>query len=320
MVHIAVDGLSVVYRKTEPRPGLRGRLKDLVSPVRKDVRALRGITFEVEQGECVAYIGPNGSRKTTTVKVLSGILKPSGGTVRVLNHEPIRRSPEFLAQIGLVLGAKSQLWPDLPALDTFLFLKEIYRLSDSEFNTRLKYLSTLFEVEGLVRTPVRLLSHGERVKMQLICSVLHGPKVLFMDEPTLGLDMWARAAVHDFILKSVRDLGTTVLLTSHNLDDVDRLCDWIIVLNEGQIIYDGRKAALREQFNRLRKVSISGIAPGVQEGWAVPLEVLDEGPQTLTLVVPVDTVGVINELAGPGTSITVESVPLEYMIRKLVGK
>jgi len=320
MAHITVDNLAVTYHKTEPRPGLTGRIADLFSPVRTQVHALRGVSFVVEAGECVGYIGPNGSGKTTTIKALSGVLRPSGGSARVLGYEPIGRDPRYLAQIGLILGAKSQLWADLPAMDTFLFLKEVYRLGDAEFKARLDHLCELFGVTELIRTPVRLLSQGERVRMQLICAVLHGPRVLFMDEPTYGLDIWAQAAVRDFTLKAVKELGTTVLLTSHNLDDIDRLCERIIVLNEGQIVYDGKKAALRAQFDALRKVSISGDAAAALKDCGIPREVLDEGPEGTTFIVGADQLGAVHRAIGPGASVSVESVPLEYMIRKLVGR
>ncbi|MCX6703820.1 MAG: ATP-binding cassette domain-containing protein, partial [Candidatus Woesebacteria bacterium] len=211
---IIVDGLVKNFEITEKEPGLTGAVKSLFSPKKKEVHALRGISFTIQPGELVGFIGPNGAGKTTTLKTLSGLLYPTSGFVEVLEYDPWERKPEFLKQISLVMGQKNQLWWDLPAIETFELNRAIYEIPTRTYQENLKELVTLLEVEKLLETPVRKLSLGQRMRMELIAALLHKPKVLFLDEPTIGLDLIAQQKMRDFIYDYNRRYGATILLTS----------------------------------------------------------------------------------------------------------
>lgn len=224
-----------------------------------EVKAVDDISFSIKQGELVGFIGPNGAGKTTTLKCLSGLLFPSKGEVSVLGFTPSQRRKEFLSQISLVMGQKNQLWWDLPSLDTFRLHKEIYDISDSEFKYTLDELVKLLEVENLLSVPVRQLSLGQRMKLELIASLIHRPKVLFLDEPTIGLDVVMQKKIRDFIIAYNRKYNATILLTSHYMKDVKEMCKRVIVIDHGKIIYDGKldKLVARFAFTKLITVILS---------------------------------------------------------------
>ena len=244
---ISVSHLSKYYKSYQKEPGFLGSIKSLVSRKYETVTAVDNISFSISEGELVGFIGPNGAGKTTTLKCLSGLLYPTSGEVSVLGFTPWERKYEFLSQIALVMGQKNQLWWDLPALETFLLNKEIYEISTKKFNEALSELSTLLKVDQLLKTPVRKLSLGERMKMELIASLIHSPKVLFLDEPTLGLDVVMQQNLRDFIKEYNKSYHATIILTSHYMKDVESLCKRVIIINLGKIIFDGALDTLVKQ-------------------------------------------------------------------------
>lgn len=256
---IIVDHLVKNFEVTEKQPGLSGAISSLFSPKKKTVRALKNISFTISPGELVGFIGPNGAGKTTTLKVLSGLLYPTGGFVEVLEYNPWDRKPEFLRQIALVMGQKNQLWSDLPAIETFELNRAIYEIPKREYKENLNELVTLLEVEKLLGIQVRRLSLGQRMRMELIAALLHKPKILFLDEPTIGLDLVGQEKMRDFIQDYNRRFGATILLTSHNMDDLIDLARRVIVIDEGQILFDGILGELVERFakERIIKVTLS---------------------------------------------------------------
>lgn len=216
-----------------------GSVKSLFSRKYYDVKAVNDVSFEIEEGELVGFIGPNGAGKTTTLKTLSGLLYPTKGEVSVLGYTPWKRQPEFQKQFALVMGQKNQLWWDLPAIESFILNKEIYEVPKEQYETTLNELSELLEVKDLLKIQVRKLSLGERMKMELIAALIHSPKVLFLDEPTIGLDVVAQKKMRDFIKVYNQKYKSTIILTSHYMDDVKELCKRIIIIDKGQKLFDG---------------------------------------------------------------------------------
>ncbi len=241
---IVVRNLSKTYRVHEREAGLRASLKSLVRRKYRDVRAVDDISFEVPPGEIVGFLGPNGAGKTTTLKMLSGLLHPTTGSVRVLGFEPFRRDRAYLRRMSMVMGNKGQLQWDIPAGDAFLVNKVVYRLSDAEFRAALGELSDLLDLGPLIKKQVRSLSLGERMKCELAAALLHRPMVLFLDEPTIGLDVTMQQRIRTFIADYNRRTGATVLLTSHYMADVVALCKRVIVIHHGWLLYDGDLSAL----------------------------------------------------------------------------
>lgn len=218
--------------------------------------ALDNISFEIGNNEFVGFIGPNGAGKTTTMKILAGILYPTKGEVKVLNFFPFDKKVEFLKQISFVMGQKSQLIFDLPPIDTFLLNKEIYEIPFSSFKKNLDYLTSLFGVEKLIYKPTKMLSLGERMKMELIASLLHSPKIIFLDEPTIGLDIFSQEAIRNFLKTYQKESQATIILTSHYLEDVKRLAKRLIIINKGKIIYDGDLKKIISKFSKVKYLSL----------------------------------------------------------------
>ena len=229
---ISVQNLEKFYRVHKKESGLKGSFKALFSRQYEDVKAVKGVSFTVEKGEFVGFLGPNGAGKTTTLKMLSGLLFPTGGKVEVLGFTPQERKEEFLKQISFVMGQKNMLWWDLPPIETFALNKAIYEVSDSDYKKVLDELIELFGIQDILHQPVRQLSLGQRMQCELISSLLYMPKVLFLDEPTIGLDVVAQQKVRDFIYDYNRKYNSTILLTSHNMDDVVNLARRVIVIDE----------------------------------------------------------------------------------------
>ncbi len=223
---------------------------------KETVEALKGISFSVEQGELLGYIGPNGAGKSTTVKILSGILTPESGSVSVNGRIPWENRKEHVRHIGVVFGQRSQLWWDVPLLDSYSLLKDIYRIPDGDYASRLKELADALELDPLLRTPLRQLSLGQRMRAELCGSLLHRPELLFLDEPTIGLDAVSKLALRDFLKWENREHGTTVLLTTHDMEDIAALCPRVMVLGHGQKLFDGEFADLLRRFDTTRTVTV----------------------------------------------------------------
>jgi ABC-2 type transport system ATP-binding protein len=236
---IVVEGLSKTFHVAKKQPGLAGSIRALFSREYNDVRAVDDVSFTIACGELIGFLGPNGAGKTTTLKVLAGLLHPSAGYVRVLGHEPFRRERPFQRRIALVLGQKNQLWWDLPAYESFVLNREIYRIPRPQFDSTLEELVALLDLGSLIHTPVRRLSLGERMKCELAGALLHRPALLFLDEPTIGLDVVMQQRIREFIGEYNRRHGATVILTSHYMQDVTTLCKRVIVINQGRLVFDG---------------------------------------------------------------------------------
>jgi ABC-2 type transport system ATP-binding protein len=245
---VRVSELCKVYRVPEREAGLRAAAKSLVRRRTRDVRAVDAISFEIAPGEVVGFLGPNGAGKTTTLKMLSGLLYPTSGEATVLGHSPSKRDKELLRRITLVMGNRNQLQWDLPALDSFELNRAIYRIMRPDFVRLRDELVELLDVGDLVRKPVRNLSLGERMKVEIVGALLHRPQVLFLDEPTIGLDVTMQRRIRSFLSEYNARYGATVLLTSHYMADVQALCRRVVVIHHGRLLFDGELAALTERF------------------------------------------------------------------------
>jgi ABC-2 type transport system ATP-binding protein len=226
------------------------------------VEAVKGISFRVERGELLGYLGPNGAGKSTTIKMLTGILVPSSGHVRVAGLEPSRRRIELARRIGAMFGQRIQLWWDLPLLDSFELLRHVYKVPGDRYRERLGRLRGVLDLDGFLQTPVRQLSLGQRIRGELAAAMLHGPELLFLDEPTIGLDVVAKQRVRDFLLEINRQDGVTVMLTTHDLGDIERLCHRLLVIDHGSLIWDGGIRALKERFGGERALVVDLEEPG----------------------------------------------------------
>jgi ABC-2 type transport system ATP-binding protein len=300
---VQVDGLTKVFRVAEREAGLRASLRSLVARKWREVRAVDGISFEIDAGEIVGFLGPNGAGKTTTLKMLSGLLYPSGGEARVLGHVPSRRERDYLRRMTLVMGNRNQLQWDLPAFDSFELNRAIYRLPREDFLRTRDELIELLDVGDLVRKPVRQLSLGERMKVEVVGSLLHLPQVLFLDEPTIGLDVTMQKRIRTFVAEYNARYGATVLLTSHYMADVEALCKRVIIIHHGQILFDGQLSALADQFAAYKTIE-AVLADGERITMQVPKA--DTSRETAKLLAEHD----VHDL-------TVEDPPIEDVIEQV---
>ena len=248
--------MSKTYRISEKQPGLAGTIQHLLRRRHRDVLAVDGISFTIEPGEIVGFLGPNGAGKTTTLKMLTGLIHPSGGELEVAGHEPFRRQARFLRQITLVMGNRQQLLWDLPALDSLRVNAAVYGIAEAEAQRRIGQLAEMLELGQELRRPMRKLSLGQRMKAELLAALLHEPAVLFLDEPTLGLDVNAQARVRDFLADYNRRTGATVLLTSHYMGDITALCPRVLLIHQGQLFHDGSLADLTQRLAPCRQVRL----------------------------------------------------------------
>jgi ABC-2 type transport system ATP-binding protein len=281
---IQTHQLSKTFVANEKQPGLRGSVRAIFRPIRRETQAVQSISFDVEEGERLAFIGPNGAGKSTTIKMLVGILYPTSGQAQVLGKTPWRERQKLAYEIGAVFGQKSQLWYHLPPADSFELLARIYELDRAAYRQRLDYLTELFELGDYLHAPVRKLSLGERMRCEIAASLLHRPRILFLDEPTIGLDVVVKQRIRDLILELNEQENVTIFLTSHDAGDVEVLCKRAMVINHGQVIYDGRVSTLKRDYMHTKTVSLKlgqswqGFdSPGVQvlkhKGYGVKLEV-----------------------------------------------
>ena len=317
MPTIVVRDLRKVYRVHQKPQGLMGSLRSLVRRKYKTVRAVDGISFDIEPGEMVGFLGPNGAGKTTTLKMLSGLIFPTSGSVRVLDYVPWERKNAYRRQFALLMGQKNQLWWDLPAAESFRLLKEIYAIDDAPFERVLGQLTELLLVKDLLNQPVRELSLGERMKMELIAALLHSPRILFLDEPTIGLDVVAQASIRRCLREFNRHSGVTVLLTSHYMRDIEALCDRVLIINHGRLIHDGPLADIVSRLAPHKIINLrlrDGAAPESFDGMG---EVLKFEPPRVTLRVGRDAVArhaatLLQRF--PIDDLTVEDPPIEDVI------
>jgi ABC-2 type transport system ATP-binding protein len=253
---INVRNLSKSYYVHKKAAGLRGSIRSLFFRKKIEKQAVRGVSFDVQPGEILGLVGPNGAGKTTLVKMLAGIIHPTAGQVRVLGHTPWERNNDFRRRIALIMGQKAQLWWDLPAGDCFLLLKEIYQIPAHRYAENLDYLAGVLDVKEHLDVQVRRLSLGERMKMELIAALLHEPKVVFLDEPTIGLDLTAQRAIRDFLLAYRESHQPAMILTSHYMEDIERLCKRIAIIQDGEFIFDGRLKEIAQTYAAQKVVTV----------------------------------------------------------------
>ncbi|MDI9635009.1 ATP-binding cassette domain-containing protein [Kamptonema cortianum] len=256
MAIIEVEGLTKTFRIVERLPGGIGALKSVMRPTYKDVHAVNDVSFQINEGEFVGFLGPNGAGKTTTIKILTGILAATSGRVNVAGYAPFDRKPEMLRQLALVMGNRQQLWWDLPAVDSFAVLKEIYGVPDNEYQSRLDELVEPLGLNGKLRTQVRKLSLGERMKCELVAALLHRPRIVVLDEPTIGLDISSQRNIRAFLKHYNQTTGATIILTSHYMQDIEALCERVIVINHGSLVFDGKLKDLTSKFSETRRLRV----------------------------------------------------------------
>jgi len=245
-IAIHAQDLRKVYRIATRRPGLLGGFGGLLWPKYHDIEAVQGISFEIPTGQFVGYVGPNGAGKSTTVKMLAGILHPTSGTISVNGLSPQAQRQKLAWQIGVVFGQRSQLWWDLPAVDSFEILAAMYEVPRSDYLDFMKRFSDLLGIDEFLQIPVRRLSLGQRMRADLAAAMIHRPRVLFLDEPTIGLDVVAKSRIREFLLETNQSQGVTILLTTHDLRDIEELCKRVMVINHGRLVYDGSLSSLRD--------------------------------------------------------------------------
>jgi len=318
---VEVRDLRKTFRVTERQEGLAATLRSFVRRQRRDINAVAGITFGIEAGEVVGFLGPNGAGKTTTLKMLSGLLYPTGGEARVLGFVPWRRENAYLQQMTLLMGNRTQLVWDIPAADSFRVLQEIYRVPEDSFRKTVGELTELLELQDLVHKPVRNLSLGERMKVEFAAGLIQSPRVAFLDEPTIGLDISMQVRIRRFVAEYNRRTGATILLTSHYMDDVVALCKRVIVIHHGQLLYDGPLADLAE-----RMAPFKVIVATLHDGAAADLSAYgtvvarDEGRITLKVdrqIAPERAARLVNDLGDRLTDISVEDPPIEEVIDRV---
>ena len=321
---VIVRNLTKTYRVPIRQPGLVSSIKGLVKKSYRTVEAVKGIDFSVDGGEMVGFIGPNGAGKTTTLKMLSGLLHPNSGYASVLGHTPWKRRPEYLRQISMVLGNKSQMLWDIPPLDTFHVLAKIYRVPTKVYQDTLDELVDLLEMEDLLQKPVRNFSLGERMKCELVAGLIHRPKVMFLDEPTLGLDVSMQNRLRVFLTAYNQRSGVTVILTSHYMADVVALCPRVILIHRGELLYDGDLSGLADRLAPFKLIKLTlghdQKTPDLHNNCPEGIEVLEQEGSRLVLRVvrskaPTITSDLLNTL--PVSDLSVENPPIEAVIDQI---
>ncbi len=254
---IYVDNVTKEFKKVVKDSGLKGSVKSLFNRKYDIVKAVDDISFHVPKGEILGFIGANGAGKSTTIKMLTGILTPTSGNIQINGQVPYKNRKKYVKEIGVVFGQRTQLWWDLPLVETFSVLKQIYQVEDKAFNERMGLLNEVLELEDFVKSPVRTLSLGQRMRADLAASLIHNPKVLFLDEPTIGLDVAVKNNIRKAITQINEQEKTTIILTTHDLNDIESLCKRIVMIDKGKIMYDGSLTQMKTQFGKYREVNIS---------------------------------------------------------------
>lgn len=321
-VAIEVRGLTKTYRTYRKQPGFRGAIRGLFHREHEEVHAARDIQFTVEEGETVGFLGPNGAGKTTTLKMLAGLLYPTSGTAKVLGHVPWERSMEYRRSFALVMGQKNQLWWDLPARESLELNSRIYNLDPSSARRTIETLTERLQVQGKLDTMVRELSLGERMKMELVAALLHQPKVLFLDEPTIGLDVVSQQTVRDFLREYNAETRATILLTSHYMHDIQAICRRVIIVDRGRVFFDGALREIVDRFADHKQITLRANLNFETEREALSafgeVAVAEQGNANLR----VPKASIVTACKGlleryPVEDLDIQDVPIEDIIRRL---
>ena len=323
MSFIEIRNLRKSYRVYQKQEGLLASVRGLFHREFREVEAVRGIDLDVEQGEFVAFLGPNGAGKTTTLKLLSGVISPTDGQASVMGFTPWERANEYRRRFALVMGQKNQLWWDLPANESFRLHQQIYRLEPTEFDRTVTELTEMLDVARLVNQPVRELSLGERMKMELIAALLHKPEVLFLDEPTIGLDVVAQHNIQQFLKRYQRDENVTILLTSHYMKDIAALCQRVVVIAQGIIIYDGSLSGIVDRFSGHKVLTLEFANGGTPTDLARYGEVLEIADPKAKIRVERDQIAEVLASVLDSYSVadvSVEDPPLEEVIAEVFAE
>lgn len=317
---IEATHLCKTYTTNKRGKGFGGAIKSLVNPDKTEVKAVNDVNLSIEAGEIVGFLGPNGAGKTTTLKMLTGILYPTSGECRVMGYKPTDRKPEMLRQISLVMGNKQQLWWDLPAMDSFLVFKELYEVPDHLFKKRLDQLVEALQITDKIDTQVRRLSLGERMKCELVAALLYAPKVIFLDEPTLGLDVVSQKRIREFLQELHEEDGSTILLTSHYMQDVQELCQRIVIIDHGTVVFEGSLETLAAMDAGESQIQLQFDHDVASDALVKFGAVTTVDGNTATLTLPRDQVpaalsGILSSFQVQ--TLSVEEPPLEDVIRRL---
>ena len=321
---ISFQGISKTFKVALREPGVKAALKSLVKREYRNIEALKDVSFTINQGEIVGYIGPNGAGKSTTIKILSGILVPSSGSCSVLGLIPWENRIEHVKHIGVVFGQRSQLMWDIPVIDSFELLRDIYRVKDEDYSRNLTELTDIFSLTDILLIPVRQLSLGQRMRCEIAASLLHSPQILFLDEPTIGLDAVSKVAVRQYIKRINKEYGVTVMLTTHDMGDIEALTDRVMLIGKGQILYDDSFKKMKSRFDT---VNILTIDYDSSEALVVPNGVTILSNENSRAVLSIDTskVPVSHIIGGLSDTLTVydiniQSRPIEEIIAEMYGE
>ncbi|MEO2075822.1 MAG: ATP-binding cassette domain-containing protein [Bacillus sp. (in: firmicutes)] len=318
---IKLEGISKSYKVAQRTSGVREAAKSLFYRKHTIVEALKDISFSINPGEIVGYIGPNGAGKSTTIKIMSGILVPDTGSCSIMGYTPWKDRVQYVKNIGVVFGQRSQLWWDVPVLDSFELLKDIYKIPQQEYNTTIDLLIETLELQTIVQSPVRQLSLGQRMRCEIAASLIHNPKILFLDEPTIGLDAVSKIAVRQFIKTINKEKGVTVILTTHDMNDIEALAERVILIGKGSLLYDGNLNKLRKQFGTHKTIT-ADYEKNSKQIQIPGTSILSWSPERVVLSVDTEeikTSDVIAQLSNQVElqDVTIEAQPIEDIIVQL---
>lgn len=319
---ISVENLSKEYKTHRKEEGVKGSLKALVRREYTTISAVQNVSFDIRPGELVGFIGSNGAGKTTTLKMLSGLLEPTDGSVQVLGHRPADRKADYLKQISFVMGQKNQLLWDIPAIDSFNLNRDIYEVPETRYKEVLDELVELLDLKDILHTQVRRLSLGQRMKCELVAALIHTPKVLFLDEPTLGLDVVVQQKIREFIKAYNKRYGATVMLTSHYMDDVKEICERVIIIDHGKVLFDSKIDKLIRQHATHKTLTLTLTGPAQRKAFIDYGDVIELAGPSVTLKVPASkTSQIAAELLAnfKVTDIAISEPRLEDIVRELIS-
>ena len=310
---IQVEHLEKHFKKTIKQPGFIGSVKSLFHSQKEIVKAVDDISFHVDKGEILGFIGPNGAGKSTVIKMLTGILTPTGGSCVINGQNPQKNRKKYVKEIGVVFGQRTQLWWDLPLTETYTVLKEIYEIDDAQFKKQMAFLNEVLELDPFITSPVRTLSLGQRMRADIAASLLHSPKVLFLDEPTIGLDVVVKDSIRKAISKINQEEGTTVILTTHDLEDISSLCKRIVMIDHGKKVYDGSLYNLKQKYGQMRELNFEAVdsqsVGSLDYANTFAANGLDEGDLTVT-----------SEGAMVSVGFNTDKISVEQMLNYTLGK